>query len=102
MNGFHLCLSKWMLNGCERDAKGTRKGRERDTKWTVDVRICLLLRCLGTRTVLQAVQIKEYIVLKTLTVLEPASLVRTAQNRVIIFMMLIRALTVVEFVAMTS
>ena len=42
-------------------------------KWTVDVEICSFLRCLGTRAVLKAVQIEEYVVLKRLAALESAS-----------------------------
>ena len=42
-------------------------------KWTVDVEIRSFLRCLGTRAVLKAVQIEEYVVLKRLAALESAS-----------------------------
>ena len=42
-------------------------------------------RCLGDRTVLKAVQIKEKVVLKTSTCWNLPQRVRTAQNRVIIF-----------------
>ena len=42
-------------------------------KWTVDVGIRAILRCLGTRAVLKTVQIEEYVVLETFTALESAS-----------------------------
>ena len=39
-------------------------------KWLVDVGIRSILRCLGTRVGLKAVQIEEYVVLKILAALE--------------------------------
>ena len=42
-------------------------------KWMINIEICSFLRCLGTRAVLKAVQIEEYVVLKRLAALESAS-----------------------------